>query len=68
MSDTCGNCDCADRSQCVKKGSSYAADFVETDLSFVSTVVVMDVQAAETEGDCKCGPTCACVNCTCGSH
>lgn len=36
--------------------------------SFVSTVVVMDVQAAETEGDCKCGPTCACVNCTCGSH
>ncbi|KAJ4726313.1 Metallothionein 3-like protein [Melia azedarach] len=38
MSDTCGNCDCADKSQCVKKGSSYVADFVETE-SYVSAVV-----------------------------
>ncbi|KAF2314335.1 hypothetical protein GH714_025455 [Hevea brasiliensis] len=31
MSSTCGNCDCADKSQCVKKGSSYTADIVETE-------------------------------------
>ncbi|KAJ4726310.1 Metallothionein-like protein [Melia azedarach] len=66
MSDTCGNCDCADKSQCVKKGSSYVADFVETE-SYVSTVV-MEVPAAENDGKCKCGSSCACTNCTCGGH
>nr|AGL34968.1 metallothionein type 3 [Coffea arabica] len=63
MSDKCGNCDCADRSQCVKKGSSYAADIVETENTFVETFVMMEGGAQN--GKCKCGPSCACVNCTC---
>ncbi|KAH7511265.1 hypothetical protein ACOSP7_030784 [Xanthoceras sorbifolium] len=66
MSDKCGNCDCSDKSQCVKKGSSYAADIVETG-SYVS-FVEMDVPAAENDGKCKCGSRCACTNCTCGAH
>ncbi|XP_002525821.2 metallothionein-like protein type 3 [Ricinus communis] len=65
MSSTCGNCDCADKSQCVKKGSSYTADIVETEKSFVSTLV-MDFPAAEHDGKCKCGASCTCVTCTCG--
>ncbi|KAL3733744.1 hypothetical protein ACJRO7_023157 [Eucalyptus globulus] len=65
MSDKCGNCDCADQSQCTKKGSSYAADFVETEKSHIETVF-MDAPAAEHDGKCKCGSNCACTNCTCG--
>ncbi|KAJ8764689.1 hypothetical protein K2173_007777 [Erythroxylum novogranatense] len=64
MSDTCGNCDCTDKSQCVKKGNNYGGDIVVTEKSAVSNVV-MEVQAAEHDGNCKCGPACACVNCTC---
>ncbi|RRT34140.1 hypothetical protein B296_00056759 [Ensete ventricosum] len=28
---TCGNCDCADKSQCVKKGNGYAIEIVVTE-------------------------------------
>ncbi|KAI4322941.1 hypothetical protein L6164_022588 [Bauhinia variegata] len=66
MSDTCGNCSCADKNQCVKKGNSYGVDIVETEKSYVETDV-MDV-AAENDGKCKCGPSCSCTNCTCGTH
>ncbi|KAI4388299.1 hypothetical protein MLD38_000642 [Melastoma candidum] len=38
MSDKCGNCDCADKSQCVKKGSSYVVDIVETEKSHITTL------------------------------
>ncbi|CBI20304.3 hypothetical protein VitviT2T_029556 [Vitis vinifera] len=62
---TCGNCDCADKSQCVKKGNSYGIDIVETEKSYVATVV-MEVPAAQHEGSCKCGDSCACIDCTCG--
>ncbi|OAY54898.1 hypothetical protein MANES_03G110500v8 [Manihot esculenta] len=64
MSSTCGNCDCADKSQ--KKGSSYTADIVETEKSFVSTVVMEVPAAAENDGKCKCGANCTCTTCTCG--
>ncbi|KAJ9153589.1 hypothetical protein P3X46_027015 [Hevea brasiliensis] len=52
-------------SACKKKGSSYTADIVETEKSFVSTVV-MEVPAAEPDGKCKCGAGCTCTDCTCG--
>ncbi|KAK9269144.1 hypothetical protein L1049_000913 [Liquidambar formosana] len=61
---TCGDCDCADKSQCVKKGNGYGLDIVETQKSFIDTVVV-EAPAAEHEGNCKCGPNCACVDCKC---
>ncbi|KAF2286028.1 hypothetical protein GH714_009779 [Hevea brasiliensis] len=66
MSGTCGDCDCADKSQCVKKGSSYTADIVDTEKSFVSTVVMEFPAAAEPDGKCKCGANCTCTDCTCG--
>ncbi|WCJ32184.1 Metallothionein-like protein type 3 [Euphorbia peplus] len=66
MSSTCGNCDCADKTQCVKKGSSYTADLIETESS---SSFVMEVPAAgENDGKCKCGDSCSCTNCTCGTH
>ncbi|XP_060211404.1 metallothionein-like protein type 3 [Lycium barbarum] len=61
MSNKCGNCDCADVSQCVRKESQYDLVIVER-----SETVVMNVGAAEHDGKCKCGSSCACVNCTCG--
>ncbi|WOG98643.1 hypothetical protein DCAR_0417987 [Daucus carota subsp. sativus] len=67
MSNTCGNCDCSDKSQCVKKGTSYGLDIVETGKSYVQTTV-MEVFASENDGKCKCGTSCTCVNCTCGGH
>nr|AXP11720.1 type 3 metallothionein-like protein [Cyamopsis tetragonoloba] len=62
MSDKCSGCDCADKTQCVKKGNTLV---VETEKSYIENVV-MDVPAAEHDGKCKCGSSCACVNCTCG--
>nr|ACL80667.1 metallothionein [Solanum nigrum] len=62
MSDKCSNCDCADVSQCVRKESQYDVVIVEKS----ETVVMMDVGAEEHDGKCKCGSSCACVNCTCG--
>ncbi|KAF3771771.1 Metallothionein-like protein type 3 [Nymphaea thermarum] len=64
---TCGNCDCADKSQCVKKGNSYGIDIVDTDKSYFDEVVEVPM-AAESGGKCKCGASCKCVNCTCGTH
>ncbi|CAK8561276.1 unnamed protein product [Lathyrus sativus] len=60
MSSSCGNCDCADKSQC-GKGNNLGVTIVETEKS-----IVMDVETVEHEGDCKCGSNCTCTNCTCG--
>ncbi|XP_020105357.1 metallothionein-like protein type 3 [Ananas comosus] len=65
MSSTCGNCDCADKSQCVKKGNSYGMEIVETEKSYFDSIVEAPA-AAEHDGKCKCGASCACVDCTCG--
>nr|ACV51811.1 metallothionein type 3 [Typha angustifolia] len=62
---TCGNCDCADKSQCVKKGNSYGVEIIETEKSYHDGV--FEVAAAKNEGNCKCGPSCACVDCHCGN-
>ncbi|KAF3543208.1 hypothetical protein DY000_02004294 [Brassica cretica] len=64
MSDKCGSCDCADKTQCVKKGTSYILDIVETQESY-KEAMFMDVGAEENGCQCKCGSTCSCVNCTC---
>ncbi|CAF1704607.1 hypothetical protein Bca4012_004234 [Brassica carinata] len=64
MSDKCGSCDCADKTQCVKKGTSYILDIVETRESY-KEAMFMDVGAEENGCQCKCGSTCSCVNCTC---
>nr|AEQ54919.1 metallothionin 3 [Salvia miltiorrhiza] len=62
MSDKCGSCDCADKSQCGKNG--YTADIIETEKSYA---MVMDAPAAaENDGKCKCGSSCSCTDCTCG--
>ncbi|PIA55396.1 hypothetical protein AQUCO_00800273v1 [Aquilegia coerulea] len=66
MSNTCGNCDCADKTNCPKKGNSYGVQIVDTEKSYYD--VVAEVPAGENDGKCKCGPSCSCVNCTCGSH
>nr|ACL80668.1 metallothionein [Solanum nigrum] len=63
MSDKCSSCDYADVSQCVRKESQY--DLVIVEKSYIDTVVMMDVGAEEHDGKCKCGSSCACVNCTC---
>ncbi|KAL0406806.1 UNVERIFIED_CONTAM: Metallothionein-like protein type 3 [Sesamum latifolium] len=68
MSDKCGNCDCADKTQCVKNGYA-AADIMEAEeiISYTETVVVdVTAAAAEHDGKCKCGSSCACTDCTCG--
>ncbi|XP_022717118.1 metallothionein-like protein type 3 [Durio zibethinus] len=62
ISDKCGNCDCADKSQWVKKGNTLVN---ETEKSHISTVVVET--PAENDGKCKCGG-CSRTNCTCGAH
>ncbi|KAG8479446.1 hypothetical protein CXB51_029207 [Gossypium anomalum] len=62
MSDKCGNCDCADRSQCTKGNSNTM--IIETEKSYLNTVV-MDAPA-ENDGTCKCGTGCSCTDCTCG--
>ncbi|XP_073286093.1 metallothionein-like protein type 3 [Primulina huaijiensis] len=64
MSDMCGNCDCADKTQCVKKG--YTADIIVTE-NISEMSLVMDTPVAEHDGKCKCGASCACTNCTCGN-
>nr|DAD20944.1 TPA_asm: hypothetical protein HUJ06_022408 [Nelumbo nucifera] len=62
---TCGNCDCADKSQ--KKGNGYTIEIIETEKSFYENTV-SEVPAAEHDGKCKCGSSCTCVDCTCGGH
>ncbi|XVF70212.1 hypothetical protein PTKIN_Ptkin11bG0142500 [Pterospermum kingtungense] len=61
MSDKCGNCDCADSSQCTKKGNTLV---IETEKSYTNTVVVE--APAENDGKCKCGANCSCTTCGCG--
>nr|AAF68995.1 metallothionein [Oryza coarctata]ABV58318.1 metallothionein type 3 [Oryza coarctata] len=63
MSDKCGNCDCADKSQCVKKGNSYGVVLVDTEKSHLE-----EIAAAGAENDgCKCGSSCSCgTDCKCG--
>ncbi|KAL0717242.1 hypothetical protein Bca4012_066564 [Brassica carinata] len=51
MSDKCGSCDCADKTQCVKKGTSYTFDIVETQESY-KEAMFMDVGAEEN--GCQC--------------
>ncbi|KAG6519164.1 hypothetical protein ZIOFF_019219 [Zingiber officinale] len=65
---TCDNCDCTDKSQCVKKRNNYTIDIIETEKSYLDEVVHGGVVAAEAEhgGQCKCGTACACVDCQCG--
>ncbi|XP_066159465.1 putative inactive flavonol synthase 2 isoform X1 [Oryza sativa Japonica Group] len=43
MSDKCGNCDCADKSQCVKKGTSYGVVIVEAEKSHLKEVAAGEV-------------------------
>ncbi|XP_062195618.1 metallothionein-like protein 3A [Phragmites australis] len=62
MSDKCGNCDCADKTQCVKKGNSYGVVVVDTESRFERRE---EAVTAENDG-CKCGSSCSCTNCTCG--
>ncbi|XAR68333.1 hypothetical protein NMG60_11003425 [Bertholletia excelsa] len=64
MSDKCGNCDCADKSQCVKKGNAHGINIVETQKSHIETVV-MEAPAAKNNGKCNCNP-CTCTDCRCG--
>nr|DAD20945.1 TPA_asm: hypothetical protein HUJ06_022407 [Nelumbo nucifera] len=61
---TCGNCDCADKSQCVKKGNGYTIEIIETEKSLYENTV-SEVPAAEHDG--KCNPhKCSCFRtCTC---
>nr|BAD52241.1 metallothionein [Oryza rufipogon] len=61
MSDKCGNCDCADKSQCVKKGTSYGVVIVEAEKSHFE-----ESPAGEENGGCKCGTSCSCTDCKCG--
>ncbi|KAH7657644.1 Metallothionein domain-containing protein [Dioscorea alata] len=65
---SCGNCDCADKSQCVKKGNNYGVVITETEKSYFAEVVETPASAtgAEHDGKCKCGASCTCVDCTCG--
>ncbi|MEG6507337.1 hypothetical protein, partial [Nitratidesulfovibrio sp. 1201_IL3209] len=58
---SCGNCDCADKSQCVKKGNSYGIEITETVMSYDDAPA-----AAENDGKCKCGAGCTCTDCKCG--
>ncbi|KAG8364940.1 hypothetical protein BUALT_Bualt18G0050900 [Buddleja alternifolia] len=47
-----------------KKG--YVVEIIETKESYYSETLAMDGMAAEHDGNCKCGTSCACTNCTCG--
>ncbi|KAG0536046.1 hypothetical protein BDA96_03G030600 [Sorghum bicolor] len=58
MSATCGNCDCADKTQCTKKGDSYGAVVVDTESRV--EIVEEEVTVAEHDGACKCGASCSC--------
>ncbi|RCV25133.1 hypothetical protein SETIT_5G142100v2 [Setaria italica] len=65
MSDKCGNCDCADRSQCTK-GNSYGVVIADTESRFERREEEVVADAGEHDG-CKCGANCACgSNCSCG--
>ncbi|CAL4965872.1 unnamed protein product [Urochloa decumbens] len=66
MSDKCGNCDCADRSQCTKKGDSYSVVMPDTGSQPLARPEVEEVVTGAEHDGCKCGTSCSCTNCTCG--
>nr|AAD00709.1 metallothionein-like protein [Picea abies] len=53
MSSGCGNCDCADKSQCTKKGNSFGVETVETSYNMSFDY---EMETVGAENDCKCGP------------
>nr|AAB95221.1 metallothionein type II [Fritillaria agrestis] len=59
MSSTCSNCDCADKTNCPKKGNSFGFVITETDGSYFEEV-------AENNPNCKCASNCTCTGCNCG--
>ncbi|KAL5219723.1 hypothetical protein ABZP36_024436 [Zizania latifolia] len=65
MSDKCGNCDCADKTQCVKKGDSYGVVIVDNEKSHLEVCEEI-AGGAENGGGCKCGTSCSCTDCNCG--
>ncbi|KMS97998.1 hypothetical protein BVRB_4g096800 [Beta vulgaris subsp. vulgaris] len=65
MSGGCGNCNCADQSQCVKKGNQYGFDIIENENNNFDGMVMEEGGNCD---NCKCGSGCACTSCTCCSH
>ncbi|KAF8409265.1 hypothetical protein HHK36_005339 [Tetracentron sinense] len=63
---TCGNCDCADKTNCPKKGNSLDIGLIETRKRYYADAVEA-APAAEHDGKCKCGTSCTGVDCTCGN-
>ncbi|KAK9674099.1 hypothetical protein RND81_12G211200 [Saponaria officinalis] len=61
MSNTCGNCDCADKTQCVK-GNQYGFTMIENH-EFDDGMVVME--GCGCGNGCSCGAACGCTNCGC---
>jgi len=41
MADKCGNCDCADKTQCVKKGDSYGIVMADTEKRYYFTSLIL---------------------------
>nr|AAB65698.1 metallothionein-like protein [Oryza sativa Indica Group] len=64
MSDKCGNCDCADKSQCVKKGTSYGVVLVDAEKT--TSKWLRRSATKKTTGGCKCTTGCSCAGCNCG--
>ncbi|CAA6661131.1 unnamed protein product [Spirodela intermedia] len=62
---SCGNCDCADKTQCVKKGSRYGMDILEAGNSYGGDAGFV-MAGEENDPKCKCGPNCSCTTCSCG--
>ncbi|TVU17022.1 hypothetical protein EJB05_33065 [Eragrostis curvula] len=63
MSDKCGNCDCADKSQCAK-GNSYGVVMVDAEKTHFEAAA--QEGGCENDGKCKCGANCSCTSCGCG--
>ncbi|KNA11734.1 hypothetical protein SOVF_132380 [Spinacia oleracea] len=61
MSGHCGNCNCADNTQCVNKGNQIG--MIETE-----TIYYDGMMEGGNCGGCKCGAGCACTDCTCCTH
>ncbi|KAH0467599.1 hypothetical protein IEQ34_002632 [Dendrobium chrysotoxum] len=62
---TCGNCDCANKNQCVKKGNSYGIITVDTEKSYVEEAFEISA-TGENDGNCNCATSCTCSGCNCG--